>query len=453
MADLNQDQKNEINRFLGLFLPDGEKPTDADRKAFGELGNGWWIFGDHNFDALKKYNDKRAELKNGKIQPGTDQYNQAIKDVQDDIIKHHPKLYEAIQKVEKNHPAAPAPAPAATQPQGQAPQTHKAGDHPSHHGSAHMAEFQAHQPPEKVRIDYAAMKPEEQKALHDSEKDLATGYDVNGFTLTDAQKKQIDGQQDDMTKIVAGGHKVRLNGDCSTTASDDYNTALGYARAETVRQYLLSKKDDKGNPVFTEDQIEVTSGGKKDLEKPTGDNVEEAANRRVTVSEGSEYKAPDAKPAEAPAPVAAKDTAPKDAATPASPPADQPPPPPPPRSGLHVFVEVPVYHGSPFGLYPVNRYQAGWGSGWGRGSYRDMDCGPVEGRSFDNRWSKSAVPQHDEPLTSRYRPSRVTKDSIVPQFAEHDASYQKIYGDHRQEVFPVDGRNSKPKNNPWGHKR
>jgi outer membrane protein OmpA-like peptidoglycan-associated protein len=71
-------------------------------------------------------------------------------------------------------------------------------------------------------------------------------------------------------------YEISIIGHTDTTGSDEYNMRLSSARAEAVRDALLSHSIRSG-------QMELSYHGKRDPIIPTGDNVREPRNRRVEV--------------------------------------------------------------------------------------------------------------------------------------------------------------------------
>jgi outer membrane protein OmpA-like peptidoglycan-associated protein len=71
-------------------------------------------------------------------------------------------------------------------------------------------------------------------------------------------------------------YEISIIGHTDTTGSDEYNMRLSSARAESVRETLLSGG-------LRSDRIELRYHGKRDPIIPTGDNVREPRNRRVEV--------------------------------------------------------------------------------------------------------------------------------------------------------------------------
>jgi outer membrane protein OmpA-like peptidoglycan-associated protein len=71
-------------------------------------------------------------------------------------------------------------------------------------------------------------------------------------------------------------YEISIIGHTDTTGSDGYNMRLSSARAESVREKLLSGG-------IRSDRIELRYHGKRDPIIPTGDNVREPRNRRVEV--------------------------------------------------------------------------------------------------------------------------------------------------------------------------
>ena len=71
-------------------------------------------------------------------------------------------------------------------------------------------------------------------------------------------------------------YEISIVGHTDTTGEDDYDMGLSAARAEVVRQTLLSRGIRDG-------LIDLRYYGKRDPLIPTGDNVREPRNRRVEV--------------------------------------------------------------------------------------------------------------------------------------------------------------------------
>jgi outer membrane protein OmpA-like peptidoglycan-associated protein len=71
-------------------------------------------------------------------------------------------------------------------------------------------------------------------------------------------------------------YEISIIGHTDTTGSDEYNMRVSSARAESVRETLLSGG-------LRSDRIELRYHGKRDPIIPTGDNVREPRNRRVEV--------------------------------------------------------------------------------------------------------------------------------------------------------------------------
>ncbi len=71
-------------------------------------------------------------------------------------------------------------------------------------------------------------------------------------------------------------YEISIIGHTDTTGSDEYNMKLSAARAESVRDALLSHG-------IRSDKMELSYHGKRDPLIPTGDNVREPRNRRVEV--------------------------------------------------------------------------------------------------------------------------------------------------------------------------
>lgn len=71
-------------------------------------------------------------------------------------------------------------------------------------------------------------------------------------------------------------YEISIIGHTDTTGSDEYNMRLSSARAEAVRDALLSRH-------IRSDHMDLGYHGKRDPVVPTGDNVKEPRNRRVEV--------------------------------------------------------------------------------------------------------------------------------------------------------------------------
>jgi outer membrane protein OmpA-like peptidoglycan-associated protein len=71
-------------------------------------------------------------------------------------------------------------------------------------------------------------------------------------------------------------YEISIIGHTDTTGEDEYDMSLSSARAEAVRDILLSHGIRFG-------QMELRYYGKRDPVVPTGDNVREPRNRRVEV--------------------------------------------------------------------------------------------------------------------------------------------------------------------------
>jgi outer membrane protein OmpA-like peptidoglycan-associated protein len=71
-------------------------------------------------------------------------------------------------------------------------------------------------------------------------------------------------------------YEISIIGHTDTTGSDEYNMRLSSARAESVRDALLSHGIRSG-------VMELRYHGKRDPLIPTGDDVREPRNRRVEV--------------------------------------------------------------------------------------------------------------------------------------------------------------------------
>lgn len=71
-------------------------------------------------------------------------------------------------------------------------------------------------------------------------------------------------------------YEISIIGHTDTTGEDEYDMGLSAARAEVVRQTLLSRGIRDG-------LIDLRYHGKRDPLIPTGDNVREPRNRRVEV--------------------------------------------------------------------------------------------------------------------------------------------------------------------------
>ena len=100
-------------------------------------------------------------------------------------------------------------------------------------------------------------------------------YFVNDSTeLTDESKSNIPEVLSAVNKREF--YEISIIGHTDTTGDDEYNLRLSAARAEVVREILISHGIRSG-------LIELRYHGKRDSLIPTGDNVREPRNRRVEV--------------------------------------------------------------------------------------------------------------------------------------------------------------------------
>ena len=100
-------------------------------------------------------------------------------------------------------------------------------------------------------------------------------YFLNDSTeLTDQSKSLIP----DVLSLINKReyYEISIIGHTDTTGTDEYNMRLSSARAEAVRDALISHGIRSG-------QMELRYYGKRDPVVPTGDNVREPRNRRVEV--------------------------------------------------------------------------------------------------------------------------------------------------------------------------
>jgi outer membrane protein OmpA-like peptidoglycan-associated protein len=102
----------------------------------------------------------------------------------------------------------------------------------------------------------------------------ATSFKVGSAELPTLLKRQLDVFADVLKSRKTSDHKVRIIGHADASGTPEANQALSVKRAESVRDYLVSKGADAG--------MLVTEGvGSKDLKNPAKPNADE--NRRVEI--------------------------------------------------------------------------------------------------------------------------------------------------------------------------
>ncbi len=102
----------------------------------------------------------------------------------------------------------------------------------------------------------------------------ATSFKVGSAELPGLLKRQLDVFADVLKTKKTSDRKVRIIGHADATGTPEANLALSVKRAESVRDYLVSKGADPA--------MLVTEGvGSKDLKNPAKPNADE--NRRVEI--------------------------------------------------------------------------------------------------------------------------------------------------------------------------
>ncbi len=102
----------------------------------------------------------------------------------------------------------------------------------------------------------------------------ATSFKVGSAELPGLLKRQLDVFADVLKTKKSSDRKVRIIGHADATGTPEANLALSVKRAESVRDYLVSKGADPA--------MLVTEGvGSKDLKNPAKPNADE--NRRVEI--------------------------------------------------------------------------------------------------------------------------------------------------------------------------
>ena len=105
-------------------------------------------------------------------------------------------------------------------------------------------------------------------------------FDLDSFTLRTDAKPVLDAQSNWLRRYSAV--RVRIEGNCDERGTREYNFALGARRANTVREYLISRGIAAG-------RIETISFGK---ERPIDAGSSEEAwarnrNARTAITEGA----------------------------------------------------------------------------------------------------------------------------------------------------------------------
>lgn len=102
----------------------------------------------------------------------------------------------------------------------------------------------------------------------------ATSFKVGSAELPSLLKKQLDVFADVLKTKKNSDRKVRIIGHADASGTPQANQALSVKRAESVRDYLVSKGADPA--------LMITEGvGSKDLKNPAKPNADE--NRRVEI--------------------------------------------------------------------------------------------------------------------------------------------------------------------------
>lgn len=133
-------------------------------------------------------------------------------------------------------------------------------------------------PADKValKVQQIPLKPNQQIL----EEVVEINFDFDKYKI----KPEFEDVIRQLAKTTRENRNVRVSviGHTDTMGTRDYNFALGGRRAEAVRKMLVSY----GIP---DDQIVAVSSGENDLKVQTGDQVKNAANRRVRVVKEERY--------------------------------------------------------------------------------------------------------------------------------------------------------------------
>jgi outer membrane protein OmpA-like peptidoglycan-associated protein len=107
--------------------------------------------------------------------------------------------------------------------------------------------------------------------------DLTVQFKNGSAELTQAAMRTLDELGKALTSDALAGCRFRVEGHTDTVGTREYNQALSERRAAKVLDYLVTKwKVDRAN-------VETVGLGQDHLLVPTGQNVSQPRNRRVTV--------------------------------------------------------------------------------------------------------------------------------------------------------------------------
>lgn len=106
---------------------------------------------------------------------------------------------------------------------------------------------------------------------------LTVQFSTNSAELTPAAIRTLDELGRALSSQALSTYHFRIEGHTDTVGSADHNQALSEARAKSVVDYLVSKFHVDAS------RLEPVGMGESHLLVPTGANVAEPRNRRVTV--------------------------------------------------------------------------------------------------------------------------------------------------------------------------
>jgi len=124
--------------------------------------------------------------------------------------------------------------------------------------------------PTVIKVQQIPLSPQQ----HVMEEVFEVRFDFNKYIIKPEYQKLIQ----ELVTATQANKNVRISvvGHTDTMGTDAYNFALGGRRAQAVRNMLIQY----GIPAS---QVTAVSAGKTDLAVPTGDQVKNAANRRVVI--------------------------------------------------------------------------------------------------------------------------------------------------------------------------
>ncbi|MDM0054402.1 OmpA family protein [Variovorax fucosicus] len=99
-------------------------------------------------------------------------------------------------------------------------------------------------------------------------------FDAGGTALTPASEQTL--QEVIATALARSGGDIVVTGHTDTTGTPSQNDELSRRRAQEIRQMLVTRG-------FPAARIEAVGRGLRDLAVPTGPDVDEPQNRRVTI--------------------------------------------------------------------------------------------------------------------------------------------------------------------------